>query len=104
MNDLPQRKHPRLKAYDYTHGWYFVTLCTAGRKHILGTVRSPRPTSLPTIIRSFKTMVTRQLGVSIWQTSYYEHVIRNEGDYLRVRQYMEDNPARWAEDDYYQPE
>ena len=53
-------------------------------------------------MRSFKTLVSKAVGKTIWQRNYYEHVIRNEADYLRIRQYMADNPAYWAEDEYYQ--
>lgn len=52
-------------------------------------------------IRSWKTMVTKQTGYSIWQRSYYDHVIRNEEDYIRIAQYMEDNPAKWNKDIYF---
>lgn len=31
----------------------------------------------------------------------YDHVIRNEADYLRNWQYMDENPVRWTEDEYY---
>ena len=65
-------------------------------------MRSPRPTTLMTVIRSFKTLVTRELGRSIWQTSFYEHAIRCEEDHLRIWQYIDQNPARWADDEYYQ--
>ena len=37
----------------------------------------------------------------IWQRGYYEHVIRNEQDYLNVWSYIDQNPARWAEDEYF---
>ena len=38
-NQLPQRKHPRLKEYDYsTAGAYFITICTHNRRHILSHV------------------------------------------------------------------
>ena len=37
----------------------------------------------------------------LWQRSYFDHVIRNEADYLRIWQYIGDNPAHWAEDEYY---
>ena len=37
----------------------------------------------------------------IWQRGYYEHIIRNEKDYLSVWQYIDDNPSKWAEDEYY---
>lgn len=34
-----------------------------------------------------------------WQRNYYEHVIRNEDDLNRIREYIVNNPARWAEDE-----
>ena len=37
--DLPKRKHPRLKDYDYSQdGLYFITICTHGKKHIFSTI------------------------------------------------------------------
>ena len=62
----------------------------------------PRPT-LHTVVRSLKTMVTKKLGYSIWQTSYYEHIVRNRRDYQEIWKYIEGNPAKWAEDRYFQP-
>ena len=38
----------------------------------------------------------------IWQRGYYEHVIRNEKDYREIWNYIDQNPARWAEDRYYE--
>ena len=37
-------------------------------------------------------------GASVWQRNYYEHVIRYEAVLNRIRQYIAENPARWAED------
>ena len=34
----------------------------------------------------------------LWQRSYYEHVIRDDDSLNRIRQYIIDNPARWAFD------
>jgi REP element-mobilizing transposase RayT len=65
-----------------------------------GGMRTSRPT-LQTVIRSFKTFTTRQIGLSIWQDSFYEHIVRNNDDYLRIWQYIDGNPARWDEDDYH---
>ena len=59
-------------------------------------------TSLHTVVRGLKSLVTRACGDSIWQTSYYDHIIRNEADELRILEYIQTNPARWAEDEYYQ--
>jgi putative transposase len=37
---FPQRKWVRLKQHNYTAGNYFITLCTAGRRQLLGYVES----------------------------------------------------------------
>ncbi|MCC4262598.1 MULTISPECIES: transposase [Halopseudomonas] len=65
----------------------------------------PVPGSLPTVMRSFKSAVTREARLRgllvngvVWQRGYYEHVIRNEQDYQRIAQYMADNPVRWQQD------
>ncbi|MBN1257694.1 MAG: transposase [Planctomycetes bacterium] len=62
--------------------------------------------SLPAVIRSFKSAVSKRInelrhtpGTKVWQRNYYEHVIRNEDDLTRIRQYIIDNPAKWANDE-----
>ena len=67
---------------------------------------SPSPTTHD-IICTLKSLVTRscrQIGYrgNIWQRSYYEHIIRNEDDYKNTWIYIDNNPARWSEDEYYQ--
>ncbi len=38
-NELPKRKHPRLKEYDYSsNGYYYVTICAKDMKCIFGKV------------------------------------------------------------------
>ena len=39
----------------------------------------------------------------LWQRSYYDHIIRDEADYLRIWRYIDTNPAKWTEDCYYIP-
>jgi hypothetical protein len=34
----------------------------------------------------------------VWQRNYYEHVIRNENELARIREYIANNPAQWALD------
>ena len=65
---------------------------------------------LPRIVQWFKTMTTNeyirgvnQLGWTpfqrrFWQRNYYEHVIRHERELDATRQYIVDNPVKWAED------
>ena len=53
------------------------------------------------IVKQFKGAITKQIGYSIWQRSYNDHIIRNKEDYLRIWQYIEENPAKWTDDEYY---
>ena len=71
----------------------------------LRTPIGPPPGSLGAIIASFKSASAKRInnllgtpGAPVWQRNYYEHVIRDENDLLRVCQYIRDNPAKWAED------
>jgi REP element-mobilizing transposase RayT len=67
--------------------------------------RTVMPDSLGAKVRAFKAAVTRRInarrrtpGRPVWQEDYYEHVVRNEADLYRIRQYILDNPAKWADD------
>ena len=181
QNNLPQRKSPRLKDYDYTQeGAYYVTICTHKRylwfgnitentiklspqgqiaydrwlhiphhhphvdldmfvvmpNHIHGIIVITKPPltdaiikstddagivptqspkkrtlvagSLSAVIGSYKSGVTRRireqqgdLDDTLWQKSFYEHIIRNDDDLNRIRKYILHNPAKWAEDEFY---
>ena len=37
-------------------------------------------------------------GAPVWQRNYYERVIRNDLELRYLRQYILDNPAKWAAD------
>ncbi len=54
-------------------------------------------------VRAFKAVITRiirQNGQSdfAWQRNYFEHIVRDEQDLFRIRQYIANNPATWADD------
>lgn len=65
---------------------------------------------LPTIVQWFKTMTTNEYirGVKnlgwepfnkrLWQRNYYEHIIRNEEYFQRIREYVHTNPLKWQDD------
>jgi len=161
---IPQRKHHKLKDYDYSlPGYYYVTICVSDGKNVLSRVgqglapaetvvqltgigaiaenqllelekRFPyvridkyvimpnhlhiiieligdpilcygieRP-DLYEIIGTYKSITTRVCnkkfdtpGTRLFQTSFYESVIRSEQGYYETYQYIEGNPARWIE-------
>ena len=67
------------------------------------TARPSKP--LGRLVGAFKTTSTKAINsmrgtpaVPVWQRNYYERIIRDEAELNRVRQYISDNPAKWAED------
>jgi len=64
--------------------------------------------SISTIIKLFKASTTKQINQTrntskkpIWQRGFYEHVVRDEEDLNRIREYVIYNPMKWEEDKYY---
>ena len=63
------------------------------------------------IVDWYKTMTTNayidavknnqwaRFNKKFWQRNYYEHIIRDENDLNRIRQYIIDNPIKWDEDE-----
>ena len=68
----------------------------------------PYPKSIGSLIAGFKSSATKQIniirqtpGSRIWQRNYWEHIIRDEKDLNRIRQYIINNPLKWPEDKYF---
>jgi len=57
-----------------------------------------QPKSLSAIINTFKGGVVRHCHkkglIFQWQNNYYEHIIKNDEDYARIKQYIANNPAQ----------
>ena len=61
--------------------------------------------SINAILQNYKSIVARKInaqrgtpGAPVWQRNYYEHIIRDETSYLRIAEYIRNNPARWELD------
>ncbi|MDO8644463.1 MAG: hypothetical protein Q7S00_05810, partial [bacterium] len=37
----------------------------------------------------------------LWQRNYYERILRNEKELYETRFYIQTNPMKWQEDEYY---
>ena len=155
----PERKHPRLKEYDYSlPGYYYVTICAADETVCLSrvvqgitpntgeirltkagvivreqlhslehrypyvridkyvimpnhihvilrllaeSVERKRP-GITSIVGTFKSLTTRAYnqefdtpGKKVFQTSFYETVLRNEKAYQECWRSIDDTPAKW---------
>ena len=66
---------------------------------------SPRPTVMD-IVCAFKSLTTRECKKngfqgSLFQTSFYDHVIRDREDYEKRVKYIDENPIRWYYDELF---
>lgn len=157
--EVPRRKPHHLANFDYSSpGAYFITICTAGRKCLLGkmdrdainltsigsiveecwtrvpdylpsvlpdqhvvmpnhfhaivmvgmtqsglvTAKTTNSVSLQQVVHSFKAAVTKlarqhqdSADLEVWQSSYYDHVVRDEDDLYRIREYIQSNSRAW---------
>lgn len=53
-------------------------------------------------IKNVKIKDWKPFNKKLWQRSYYEHIIRDEKDYLNIAEYIEFNPYNWQKDALYQ--
>ena len=50
---------------------------------------------ISSIVWSIKVLTAKEIGQSIFQRSYYDHVIRNRQDYIEIWEYIENNPKKY---------
>ena len=73
---------------------------------------SPKPGSISTIIRSYKSVVTKNVRLSgiskshlnidfAWQPRFHDHIIRNNQSFHQIQDYIEQNPEKWKEDRFH---
>jgi putative transposase len=60
---------------------------------------------LPEIMRAFKSFSARRINqlrnrtaVSVWQRSYWDRIIRDQGEFSHIQDYIRTNPSRWSRD------
>ena len=70
-----------------------------------GPSGTPAPTkanqAIPAYVSTLKRLTNRTCDRELWHRGYYDHVIRNEADFLRIWTYIDANPAKWADDEYF---
>ncbi|MCB0480626.1 MAG: transposase [Flavobacteriales bacterium] len=77
---------------------------TTNPKNQKMAIISPKPNSISTIIRSYKSAVTKhayRLEIENgWQPRFYEHIIRNDAAFKRISSYIINNPLQWDKDKF----
>ena len=111
---IPEQPHASHVALDewvvmpnHIHG--LVEIVTAPTTENTQADQAPRlqSGSLGSIVGNYKMLVSkrvkavkRRVGIElkVWQRGYWERIVRNERELNAVRQYIQENPLRWAED------
>ncbi len=55
---------------------------------------SKRNSIISKFVSTFKRFCNKTYGHNIWQERYYDHIIRNQADYIETWKYIDDNPAK----------
>ncbi|MEE1061510.1 MAG: transposase [Ruminococcus sp.] len=82
--------------------------------HIILVIENTAPkenfrTTVSDIICAYKSLTTRECKKispveKVFQTSFYEHIIRGKEDYEEIVKYIYENPLRWKFDKMYSEE
>ena len=59
-------------------------------------VPTQRTSTVAQFVGTLKRFCNKEYGENIWQSRYYDHVIRNQRDYDEVWEYIENNPKKWV--------
>jgi len=63
---------------------------------------APQSKNLGSVMRGFKSSVSSFAKdnnvIFNWQPRYYDHVIRNHNEFMRISMYIRNNPANWKND------
>ncbi len=101
-----QYDHVSMDAYEvmpnHLHGIIVIADgCRGGSRTAPTDQRKP----IGRLIGAFKTVSTKRInelrhapGTKLWQRNYWEHIIRDESELNRIREYIQNNPAQWEMD------
>ena len=98
INDIPKH-YPMITVDQYA--------VMPNHVHLLLQIHSdPEGRALPApeisrVVQQVKGVITKQIGLGIWQKLFHDHVIRDQKEYDTVWRYIETNPLKWTDDCFY---
>lgn len=103
---MPNHVHGIIVITENPAGAIWVGANPVGAIHESPLQTQRRKMLLSKIIGYFKMNTAKRInaardtaGTQVWQRDYYEHIVRDEHELSRLREYIANNPARWAEDE-----
>jgi REP element-mobilizing transposase RayT len=98
---------------NHIHGIIILLESIVGTRHAVSLQQEqfskPVEGSVPTIVRSFKSAVTKRIheimntrSSPVWQKRFYDRIIRNEKELDTIRDYISNNVLRWASESHHE--
>lgn len=81
---------------NHIHGILYLLGEEASFKTVIGRVINAYKGAVTARIRKLN-----QTNQIVWQSRYYDHIIRDDIDELRIRNYIQNNVGKWVEDSLY---
>jgi putative transposase len=88
-----------------THGRASLQVKPITHKNTATGVAYRPPNSISSFVAGFKSAATTKInilrntpGAPVWQPRFHDHIIRNMTEYQHIANYIENNPANWAND------
>lgn len=84
---------------------------THGRASLRHGVAYRVPKSISSFVAGFKSVATSRInqlrnspGKPVWQTRFHDRIIRDHQSFLTINNYILNNPSKWHEDTFFNPE
>lgn len=89
---------------NHIHGIIYIVEKLSSIADVHSKFSNPIKGSLSVIVGQFKSSVKRWCNKNgynhfCWQSRFYDRVIRDEKELLNIRQYINNNPVNWKNDD-----
>ena len=111
LRNLPENLHVTIDQYvimpNHVHLIAVITGEVAVKEsiHSLPQMRSVVSKLMGYIKMNASKAIRSHYGdIPVWQRGYYDHVIRNQEDYIALAEYIQTNPLRWKMDKLYAEE
>ena len=85
------------------HIHLLLTISDVDNEHKgMSETQSPTNSHIAKFVSTFKRLCNKRYNENIWQRNSYDHIIREQTDYLKIWEYIDTNPQNWTKDELYQ--
>ena len=98
IKNIPQHIGVTVDRYVIMPNHVHLLLCILEMPGMRSKISAPSNAKISRFIGTFKRFCNRDMGQNIWQGRSHDHIVRGEADYRKIWEYIDNNPARWAED------